>query len=694
MSKICSIAFHVFFAVALMMPCSYSLAEEQEENTEQTRAEQEEKGVDLEEVVVTANRYETPVENIPASVTVVTREEIAESSGLRVDHILRKYAGLDVTRSSFLAHSADVVLRGMGEMPGRTLILYDGMPMNKADTGNVNWDLFQPDDIERIEIVRGPASVLYGSNAMGGVINLISRKSGRKPIGFAARGMYGTFNTWDAGATLTGETNNFGYYISYDHLSSDGYNPVPEEERTEYDVKRSLEEDHVKTKFSYEFANKSKISLGYLFFDDKRGEGTKIRDDDGVYRKWKTNNVSLAYDWSIGATDWGFKAYYNKEDYFWNRESISGGKYTLYEVDSDRVDAAGSIQTTFPVSSWNLFTTGFDFRFGSVDADDTDIIRKDKPSDTVVHNEGKQNTYSVFLNDQMTFGERVIVDAGLRYDYVKSYDGKYSDSSGFLPSRVYPDESWDHLTPRVGALYRITDDTSVRGSIGTAFRAPILDDLYRSGILRGKIYAANPDLGPEKTISYEAGVNHNFFQNLSCGLSAYFTRGDDFFYPIEIGIDPATGRDLYQRQNVGEVNIYGVEVEGDWKINEMFTLFGNYTFDVSKIDKFAQQPELEGKYLMDMPRNKANLGVTFYHPDIFRAEMVGRYVGKRYGDNENSPEEELDDYVVFDLKLMRGFTRYCEAYVDIVNLFNKKIMYSSDYEGTGFEIRVGVSFKI
>lgn len=74
-------------------------------------------------------------------------------------------------RTSFLSHSANVVLRGMGEIPGRTLILYDGMPMNKADTGTTNWDLFQPEDIERIEIVRGPASVLYGSNAMGGVIS-------------------------------------------------------------------------------------------------------------------------------------------------------------------------------------------------------------------------------------------------------------------------------------------------------------------------------------------------------------------------------------------------------------------------------------------------------------------------------------------------------------------------------------------
>ncbi|RLA92715.1 MAG: TonB-dependent receptor, partial [Deltaproteobacteria bacterium] len=140
-------------------------------------AKEMEEEVELEEVVVTATRHETPVEEVPASVTVITREQIEASSGMRVDDILRKYAGIDVRRpSGFLSHSATVSMRGMGSMPGRTLVLLDGIPLNKADTGTVNWDLLRAEDIERIEIVRGPASALYGSNAMGGVINIITRK--------------------------------------------------------------------------------------------------------------------------------------------------------------------------------------------------------------------------------------------------------------------------------------------------------------------------------------------------------------------------------------------------------------------------------------------------------------------------------------------------------------------------------------
>jgi iron complex outermembrane receptor protein len=678
----------------LIMASGISSALESGPETEEKAKVGEDNAVELEEVVVTASRYERAVGDIPASVTLITREQIEGSSGMQLDDILRKYAGIDITASSFLSHSADVVLRGMGEMPGRTLILYDGAPINKADTGSANWDLFRAEDVERIEIVRGPASALYGSNAMGGVINIISRKpDSAKPMAFEARGMYGSFNTLDTGGTLSGQVDGFQYHISFDHLDSDGYNPVPEEERTEYDIERYLQEDHLKTRFAYELPNGASVSLGYLFFDDKRGEGEKIRHDDGVYRKWKTNSLNLDYDWRTGAADWTLKIGYNKEDYFWNREQMKKGLYTLYEVDVDRVDSSGSVQATFPVRDSHLLTTGIDFRYGSVDGNDIDIIRNDNPSDTVVHNEGKQLSYSFFLNDQIKTGERMVVDAGVRYDYVKGYDGRFSDSSGFLSNEVHPDKNWSHLSPKVAVLYRITDKTVLRASIGTAFRAPILDDLYRSGILRGKIYAANPDLGPEKLISYEAGINHTFSEEVSFGVSGYFSQGKDFFYPVEVGIDPYTGRDLYMRKNIGKVHIYGGEFEADWKMNDMFTFFGNYTFNVSKIEEFDEQPELESKYLEDSPRHKANLGMTFSHPDMFRAGITGRYVGDRYGDTENTAEGELEDYLVLDLKILKEFTQYCEVYVDVLNLFDKEIMYSSDFEGPGVEIRGGLTLR-
>ncbi|MBN1625305.1 MAG: TonB-dependent receptor [Deltaproteobacteria bacterium] len=656
-------------------------------------AEEQPDQITLDQVIVTASRYETAIKDVPASVTLITREMIEDSNELKIDGILSKYAGIDVSRSSFLTHSADVVLRGMGEMPGRTLILLDGNPINKADTGSANWDLFRSGDVERIEIIRGPSSVLYGSSGMGGVINIISRKPEEKPVTVDANAGYGTFETVEMGGGLSGKLNGFGYSVSYNQLKSDGYNPVPEDQRDQYDVERYLEEKHLKTTVTYELPNQSSLSFGYLFYDDKHGEGTKIQQDDGVYRKWKTNATNLDYGWSIGSAEWLAKVYYNKEDYFWNRESISNSAYTWYQVDVDRIDNGGSMQSTFPIISSHLITSGVDYKFGSVDGGDYYIVNRDSPSDKVVLNKGKQRTYSLFLNDHYQAGEKVIVDVGLRYDYVKSYDGSFSDSSGSLESRAFPYDTWSHASPKTAALYRLSKKTSIRGSIGTAFRAPILDDLCRNGILRGRIYAANPDLGPETLISYETGIEHKFSDAVSLGVSGYYSNGKDFFYSILVGIDPSTGRDLYQRKNVGGVHIYGAEATADWALNDIFGISVNYTYNISKIDSFSEQPELEGKYLEDTPTHKAGFTLSFNHPSIFRAEITGRYVGERYGDTDNTDEGKLDSYFATDLKLSRAFLKYLETYVNIENVFDKKIMYSSDYEGPGAIYRAGVTVK-
>ena len=650
--------------------------------------------VELEEVVVTATRHETPVGEVPASLTVITREQIEASSGMRVDDILRKYAGIDVRRpSGFLSHSATVSMRGMGSMPGRTLVLLDGIPLNKADTGTVNWDLLRAEDIERIEIVRGPASALYGSNAMGGVINIITQKPEDRPISAKLKGGYGSWDTWSGGAVVSGTLGRFGYHLSYDHLDSDGYNPTPPEERTPYDVKRYLEEDHLWSKFTCKPTEDSLVSLGYLHFEDKRGEGEKYRHPDGVYRSWDTNGVNLAYEFSWGKSRWLARGFYLEEDYFWNRERLRRGRYTWYEVDVERVDAGGTLQTTLPITSWSLLTVGLDYKYGSVDGEDDYIIERDAPSDKVVKNKGKQQSFSFFLNDELQIGERLVLHIGLRYDWVKSYDGSFYDSSGFLQSREYDSNTWDEISPRVALLYRLGDSTTLRASVGKAFRAPILDDLYRSGIFRGRIYAANPDLGPEKLVTYEVGIAHRFTRGISAELSGYYTDAEDFFYPIKIGIDPGTGRDLYQRQNVGEVEIYGVEVQTDFRITSWLSAFVNLTWNESEVKEFDPRPDLEGKDLEYTPHFKANIGLSLSHPEICRVELVGRYVDEMYSDPENTEEGKLDDHFVVDLKVSKEFFKHAELYLNVMNLFDEDYEEYPDSEAPGFFVMGGMVLR-
>ncbi|GAB6163934.1 TonB-dependent receptor [Desulfothermus naphthae] len=655
-------------------------------------AQEKKKGFELKEIIVTATRHKTPVEHVPASVTIITRDQIKASSGMRLDDILRRCAGIDIRRpSGFLSHSATVSMRGMGDMPGRTLVLLDGIPMNKADTGSVNWDLFGMEDIERVEIVRGPASALYGSSAMGGVINIITRRPEHKPIRLDVRGSYGNWDTWNAGTTVSGTFNKFGYYLSYDHLDSNGYNPTPSEERTPYDIKRYLEEDHFWTKFTYKLTDTSSVSIGYLHFEDERGEGEKYRHPDGVYRSWDTDSGNLAFKFLLGRSEWLIRGFYNEEDYFWNRERFRRGRYTWYKVDVERIDSGATIQTTFPIINWIILTSGFDYKYGSVDGKDGYILERNRPSNKKVLNEGKQYSLSPFINTDLQVSRHLSCSLGLRYDYVKSYDGSFYDSSGFLKSQDYDSKTWDEISPKVALLYRINSSTSLRASVGKAFRAPILDDLYRSGIFRGRIYTPNPKLGPEKLITYELGIKHYFTKNLSVELSGYYTDADDFFYPIRIGIDPNTGRDLYQRQNVGEVDIYGIEFQTDFRINSYLSSFGNVTWNESEIDEFDPNPDLEKNELEYTPNVKANIGLLFSHPKICQAQIVGRYVGEMYSNPENT--EELDDHFVVDLKISRKFYNHVTLYLNIMNLFDEDYEEYPDSEAPGFFVMGGIRLK-
>lgn len=522
---------------------------------------------------------------------------------------------------------------------------------------------------------------------MGGVINIITRKPVDKPVSFTAKGGYGTWDTWDGGATLSGKVKRFGYCLAYKHLESDGYNPTIPEERGLYDIDRYLEEDHVRTKFTFDVTEESTLSVGYLHFEDKRGEGEKIRHPDGVYRSWDTNGVNADYNWVIDESQWQLSGFYNKEYYFWNRERMKKGKYTWYHVDVDRIDAGASLQTTLPINSRLLLTTGVDYRHGSVDGADKYIIENDAPSDTVVTNKGKQDSYSIFVNNEIQMGEKAILHVGARYDYVKSHDGSYHNPTGKPKSQDYDDETWNRLSPKAALLYHLTDVTSLRASVGTAFRAPILDDLYRSGIFRGRVYEANPKLGPEKTISYEVGISHSFTKEFSVNLTGYYTEVEDFFYAVEIGTK------LYQRQNVGKVKIHGVELEADYHMNSWLSAFGNLTWNHSEIDEFQENPELEGKVLEYTPRYKANMGLSLSHPNICQVELVGRYVDEMFSDPENTEEDKLDDYFVVDLKISREFTKHVKVFLDITDLFDKEYKTSSDSLSPGRYIYGGVTLR-
>ena len=644
-------------------------------------------------IVVTATRTESPVEDVPASTILIAEEDATRVSAMDVDDVLRMYPGIDVERPNGFLGRGRVSLRGVGNEPGRTLILVDGAPMNKADTGSFNWNRVPLCDVQRIEIIKGPVSALYGSNAMGGVINIITKKPSE---GFSAelRPLYGSLNTLGCDLVLLGKRDRLGLKLSASYLASDGYISEPPEERDEYTIKRDLKQSTVSCRMSYDLSESSTVSVGYSRFDDHRGEGKRYRHEEGVYRRWDTDAFDLEYR-TRGKFPLEFKTklYCNVEHYYWNRERMRKGKYTWYEVTVPRVDGGAMIQASFDTDfggAEGVLTSGLDYRYGSVHGEDAYRIKKDRPSDLKITNRGKQQTVSFFVQECLKTSRMNILLGG-RYDLIRSYDGKFEDPSGFLPSEKYGEKRWKGFTPRLGLVYLPREGTRLWASVGSAFRAPILDDLYRNGIFRGRIYKANPELEPETITSAEVGVEHRIGKAFKVRLSAYYSVGRNYFYPVKVGKDPDTGRDLYQRQNIGKVKIYGLEPELSYSPTEGLRCFANATLNSSKIAEFRPRPELEGKYLEYTPKFKANVGILYADPKLFAVGLIWRYVGKVYVDPENTGK--IDPYYVVDLKLSRQIGRYGEVSVSVKNLLDREYLEREDSLDPGRLVTFSVKLK-
>ncbi len=331
-------------------------------------AEEVQKEIVLEEIVVTATRTPRTMEDVPGRVELITKEEIQHFSGSasKVDDILRYISGLTVIRGNGIySLGASATLRGLSNEEARTLVLIDGVPINKSDTGEVNFNRININDIERIEIFKGPASSLYGNNAMGGVINIITSKPD-KPIKGGISSFYGTYHTYGGDIDLSGSHSkgDSGFYAraSGHYLNSDGYISTPRENRTQYTVKRFMEEGIGSASVGYDFDKLNSIGLKIDYYNDKRGEGTKYFAKNGIHRDFDTWATSLRYQGGSGDMRWQAKVFWQNENYQRVSERLRGTSYTRFDVDSDRTDMGFDSSFSTPIFTNNLLTVGGDIR--------------------------------------------------------------------------------------------------------------------------------------------------------------------------------------------------------------------------------------------------------------------------------------------------------------------------------------------
>ncbi|MCS7281167.1 MAG: TonB-dependent receptor [Desulfobacterota bacterium] len=638
----------------------------------------------LEEIVVTATKIEKPLDRIPARVDVITRERIDETPYIKIDDILRTIAHVNVVRTlGIYTLVPTVTLRGLSDEQARTLVLLDGIPLNKADTGNVNFNRINVEEIERVEIFKGPASSIYGNNAMGGVIHIITKKPDKPFYGFI-QGFSGSFGTYGGDLLLSGKKKKVFYRITARNLNSDGYISVPPYRRTADTVKRFAIENAGTLLVGYEPTDENTLTFRAETYDDKRGEGRKIRHVRGIHRDFDTTSYAINYKGQIQNFTIRGNAFYTNENYRRVSETIRRGSYVRFDVDSERIDSGIDLSFSFGVGKSSTLTVGGDLRNGSVDGKDIYITSPD-----LTLNKGKIRLVGTWVQHEVPFSEgKLNFLMGIRYDHAHFYDGEFfSTLSEFKAySGKIRSNTWDAISPRFSVKYHFHPALSGYFSYGRGFRASILDDLCRTGIMWGLYKEANPDLKPEKIDTYEIGFDWRSNEKFKLSGSLYYSLGKDFLYYVPTG-RVLSGRALYRRENVGEVESKGLEASSSYNPHKNLSFSLNYTLSYAEIKEFKKRPDMEGKELTRTPRYQIKGNITYLGGPL-AISLLPAYKSYQwiYTNEITQTMKRLGGYFVLDARVWKNFGKTVQASVDFMNIFDKKYMESADERSPGFTV--------
>ena len=654
------------------------------------------------EVEITDNRFSQARLSVPMRMDIISAANISNTPGQNITAVLDYLPGvnLSTTMGSF-SNNTVVTMRGLsGSDQGRTLVLLDEVPLNKADQGSVNWNLINRDNIDRIEISKGPGNAKYGSNAMGGVINIITRNPVKKISGTATLD-YGTFNTAGIRYQVAGRIplNNrrqqFVYGLQGFYRRSDGYNAeIPEylEKSDTFYVNNFFREINIGGTIGYRFDSLNQVEVRTNFFNDKRGRGVQVYEVDGAYERHKTWQITGRYRGGTGKVRWDFLVWNQNENFERLNEAMNEGEYTLYLVRSDRIDQGARLQIKIPAGRIQNFTTGLEYQGGSVDGQDIYYTSTD-----VISNKGKMNTFAAFVQDEISLlNEKLTIIPGLRLNGAIFHDGSFriDDPSYAIQYLVdyqdslFPQKVWFQADPKLSLQYRFTPQSRIYLTFGRGFRAPNLDDLCRTGKMKNGFKIANPALKPEVLDNIEFGADLVLFEKIHLAPSIYYSIGRDFMYYVSTGDSVNMGYKLapvFMKQNISSVDIAGFEFEADVNLFRWLDLSANYTFNHSVISHFtpydtAVDKDLNGKFLTDVPAHKAAATLKFTNKYV-NVNLLWKYVGSRWINDENGVDPYLETakypaYQTVGLRCWHTFFNHLTVALNADNLFD--VIYVDD----------------
>jgi len=623
------------------------------------------------EVMITATRTSRSLAQIPGRAEVVLASEFNRTTTTQVDAALQRIPGINIHRTSGDYEVRPVIsMRGVGgDDPGRTLVLVDGVPINKSDTGVANLKRIQVQQIDRVEILKGAGSALYGASAMGGVVNVLTRPatdnlSGR--IGFHQ----GTHNTQKFDMSLARRFNN-GFELSLNGYqgNGDGYVDIPDTLQDEYIVPLFFKEAGGSVHLGLKRSPELGIKLSYALDVDQRGEGYRIEHKLGNYRDFTTETYEIKLSGMSQLGNYEVSGYVQQEDYLRVNEAIKKSNYNRFDVKSNRVDRGFHALLSSETGFLHVLTAGLEGKLGSVNGGDYYLTSPD-----TILNRGEMVFLSGYLQDEFQLlNKRLRLLASLRQDVVTFQNGSFlanqTNSAFYSYKGDLDDHSWSAWSPRVGLRYVSSAHLSTYANYSRGFRAAPLDDICRSGFMRLGPKIANPELGPETINSFELGLDYSPNSSFSLAPSFYLSQGEDYLYYVATGDSLWGRRPIYKRENVTSVDIIGSELEMVIKPSRNLQISMHLTLNKSTIDLFDENPELEGNDLVFSPREQAGLNL-FWEPEWASITLDVHYKGDQYLDDANA--QKLPAYTLVDMFASKTLRDHLKLTLGMVNVGDKR----------------------
>ena len=637
-----------------------------------SKAQGEEKPAStLEEVVVTASRMEEKKKEITSNIIIIDEDEINNSSARDLGDLLaekgighiHKYPG---ALTSFGIRGVRTDSHG-NDLDSYVLILVNG---RRAGTGNAAKIMTK--NIERIEIIRGPASVQYGSAAMGGVVNVITRQGTEKPMAFV-EGILGSFGHEEVSMGFSGKVEDFDFSGSFTKSSMDDYDTGDGEKyhNTGFD-----KEDNCSLNIGYEFLPGNRIGLIYSRFDvDDAGNPdclSAIDADDYVEKS--NESIDLIYN---GKTSDGFFSwmirYFDGEDedkWFNPAGSDPGGWDAWSPVSGSKTDQKGAQAQASVNWETSRITAGIDW------------VNYEVETTWAPFESEYDNPAFFMLGKTRLMDERLILSGGLRYD---EYEVDMKNQGG--------DEDDDNLCPRFGVAYLVSDYLKLRANYGESFKMPTAAELAGNYPGWSGNYVGNPDLDPESSKTYEAGLDLSY-ASFNAAITCFFTEFDDYIDTVATSTGDTTW------ENVDGATINGIE--GDMSYNIGIPLGWNFELKpyVNFVYLFEYEDDETGDDLQYTSDLTVSWGITVSDLEGLTADLIFTYTGEqKITDYEGATYGVIDKggFTVANLTISKKVLDY-EQYGsitlrgEITNLMDKDYEYVQGYPMSGRSFFVGVRY--